>query len=360
MNQASNNSVMLPRVPALNGNKESSLTAKDSDTDVYKVLGLDWEYGRDCFRFLMEGEMIQKFAEDKPNDMEIEFGRGVLTKRMILSAVNGIYDPIGFLTPIVIKAKIMLKKLWCEKVDWDDQLSRDRFEEWAKFFKDMVLLKELSFKRCVNSSECTGDPIMIVFCDASEQAFGACCYLRWQTRDGSFQAQLMAAKSRVSPTKVQSIVRLEICGAVLGKRLAQCIQNETRYRIEKRYFIVDSEVVRSMIKKQSYGFNTFVAVRIGEIQEFTDPSEWFWVESKLNVADWITRGKEIHEINEGSIWQEGPTFLREDEDNWPIKGSVTENIPEVKIDKFIYQLNVKFSLFSIIDITIIILSLIMF
>ena len=106
-----------------------------------------------------------------------------------------------------------------------------------------------------------------------------------------------------------------------------------------------------MIQKQSYGFHTFVAVRIGEIQEFTDPSECFWVESNLNVADWITRGKEIHEIDEGSIWQEGPRFLQEDENSWPIKGSVTEDIPEEKIDKFVYQLKIEFSLSSIIDIT---------
>ena len=80
-------------------------------------------------------------------------------------------------------------------------------------------------------------------------------------------------------------------------------------------------MIQSIIQKQSYGFNTLVAVRIGEIQEFTDPSEWFWIESESNVADWITRGKESHVIN-SSTWQEGTNFLQEDESMWPIKGSV--------------------------------------
>ena len=162
------------------------------------------------------------------------------------------------------------------------------------------------------------DPILVTFCDASESAFGACCYLRLQTTSSSFEVQLMASKSRVSPTKVQSIVRLEICGAVLGKRLAQFIESETRFKIKKRYFIVDSEVVRSMIQKQSHGFNTFVAVRIGEIQEFTDPKEWYWVESEANIADWISRGKKACEIDEESDWQVGPKFLRDEENKWPI------------------------------------------
>ena len=44
----------------------------------------------------------------------------MVTKRMILSVVNGIYDPLGSLTPLIIKAKVLLKKLWCCKLDWDE------------------------------------------------------------------------------------------------------------------------------------------------------------------------------------------------------------------------------------------------
>ena len=103
---------------------------------MYTRLGLDWEYGKDCFTFSVEGEMIEKFGENKLNDIAVEYGRCILTKRMILSAVNG-SNPLGLLIPIVIKAKIMLKKLWCEKVDWDDPVSAERVEGWTKFFERM-------------------------------------------------------------------------------------------------------------------------------------------------------------------------------------------------------------------------------
>ena len=46
-----------------------------------------------------------------------------------------------------------------------------------------------------------------------------------------------------------------------------------------------------MIIKESYGFKTYVVLRIGEIQEATIAKQWFWVDGKLNVADWTTRGK---------------------------------------------------------------------
>ena len=84
-----------------------------------------------------------------------------------------------------------------------------------------------------------------------------------------------------------------------------------------------------MIQKDSYGFNTFVALHIGEIQEATNPSDWYWVDGKLNISDWLTRGKSPKELSEDSLWQRGPDFLRLSEDQWPVKqDGPTSDLPE--------------------------------
>ena len=75
--------------------------------------------------------------------------------------------------------------------------------------------------------------------------------------------------------KSVDIVRLELAGAVLSKRLRVFLENNMRLQYRKVYHAFDSEIVKAMISKESYGFNTFVANRIGEIQEKTDPSEWY-------------------------------------------------------------------------------------
>jgi hypothetical protein len=67
--------------------------------------------------------------------------------------------------------------------------------------------------------------------------------------------------------------------------LSAFIKKESRLLFEKKYFFVDPEIVRAMIQKDSYGFNTYAAVPIGEIQEGTSPSDWHWIEEKLNIAD---------------------------------------------------------------------------
>jgi len=85
-----------------------------------------------------------------------------------------------------------------------------------------------------------------------------------------------------------------------------------------------------MVQKESYGFNTFGAARVGEIQQNTNPKEWFWMESKYNIADWLTRGKKPNGINLDSAWQNGPSFLELPESEWPIHKTITkEQLPEL-------------------------------
>lgn len=83
-----------------------------------------------------------------------------------------------------------------------------------------------------------------------------------------------------------SIDRLELFAAVLNKRIKEFIERETRWKFEKIYHIVDSQIVQAQVKKESYGYNTFVATRVGEIQEGTNYNEWYWIEGELNVADY--------------------------------------------------------------------------
>ena len=95
------------------------------------------------------------------------------------------------------------------------------------------------------------------------------------------------------------------------------MDEQYRYKFQRCYHIVDSQIVQAMIQKDSYGFNTFAATRIGEIQEGTE-QHWYWTESAYNIADLLTRGKKPSEIRLHSEWQEGPDFLKRPESEWPI------------------------------------------
>ena len=92
---------------------------------------------------------------------------------------------------------------------------------------------------------------------------------------------------------------------------------------------MDSEIIFSMIQRESYGYKTYAALGIGEIQSATDPQDWYWISGYENIADWVTRGRHVEELSEKGIWQNGPEFLRLPEDEWPIRQSCqTLKIPE--------------------------------
>ena len=41
-----------------------------------------------------------------------------LAKRGMLGAVSSIFDPLGFLTPFTLKAKLLIQLMWRENLEW--------------------------------------------------------------------------------------------------------------------------------------------------------------------------------------------------------------------------------------------------
>ena len=260
-----------------------------------------------------------------PDISRHEFQSGIpekLTKRMILQQVNGFYDIFGFATPFILKAKILIRKLWIGEnkcLDWDDQIAKNERQRWIDFFQELYLMEDIVFPRCMKPTAVVNEcPVLVLFCDGSEEAYGAVAYDRWKLVDGTYCSRLMASRSKLSPIKRSTIVRIELNGAILAKRMKDCIVKESRYCFRKIYFITDSEIVFAMIQKESYGFRTYIGVRVAEIQKGTNTHDWYSVSGKLNIADVTTRGQSPTSLGLQSLWQNGPLFLMEEESNWPI------------------------------------------
>ena len=104
---------------------------------VEKVLGVVWISERDTLSF--------KVPADFPEGKEMV----QLSKRKILSRVAQVYDPIGYATAFLIKAKIGLQTLWKRGISWDEDLPPDLLEKWKTLFEEMVQFNGVSFERCL-------------------------------------------------------------------------------------------------------------------------------------------------------------------------------------------------------------------
>lgn len=150
----------------------------------------------------------------------------------------------------------------------------------------MLEINNIKFKRCVKPKDTADEQLMlIIFSDGSSNATGACAYSRWALNNGQYRCRLPLSKNQLAPIKKISIDRIEVCGALLNSRLKTFLLKHCRYKFIKCYHIMDSQIVHSMIQQESYRFNTFATSRMGEIQQNTNPNEWFWME--VNITSQI-------------------------------------------------------------------------
>ena len=304
-----------------------------------KVLGMDWDPIEDVFRFkvkLQENDNTKSSVNvDSPES---------LTRRMVVSQAARVYDPLGLVIPATLIAKILIRKICTtdngQSFGWDDELPETIKKEWLEFLYILHQIEALHFPRCVKPENAIEEsPSLVIFSDGSKIAYGACAYIRWKISTGEYQSSLVTAKNRIAPKRQLTIPRTELCGAVLASRLRESICQEMELSFSMIIHLVDSTIVQAQIQKESHRFKPFVASRLSEIQEKTQPSEWACIPGDENPADLTTRITHPNELVQGSMWQCGPEFLKKPIESWPIRRETASN--EVLPDKILTIMNVS-------------------
>ncbi|XP_045462033.1 uncharacterized protein LOC123672092 [Harmonia axyridis] len=283
-----------------------------------KMLGLCWNSIQDSIQF-----SSKHFREFKRNNV---------TKRSILANVSQIFDPLGLLGPLTINAKIIIQRLWVDKVEWDQTVSKSIYEKWIRFCEDLQHLNKISIPRYVLSPE--AEIIELHgFSDASEAAYGACVYVRYKNKNvKGYHLRLLCAKSRVAPIKQVTLPRLELMAAVLLVELQEKVRQALKIKFDRFHFWTDSMITLCWIQSTPKRWNTFVANRVSKIQSSTEIQDWHYIKSKDNPADLISRGVNINQLIDSRFWWNGPPYLSEDSD-LPTTGISMRNemIPEQRI-----------------------------
>ncbi|XP_074659583.1 uncharacterized protein LOC141912256 [Tubulanus polymorphus] len=160
-----------------------SLDLDLGDLSVERTLGVKWNAQNDSFVF-------------KPVIKDVK-----LTKRGIISAVSSIFDPLGFLSPFILRAKCLIQDIWRSGFEWDEDISGDLLVTWDEWQNELKLLHELKIPRHHELfSPSVSNVRLHLFSDASERAFGSVAYLRYLI-DSSFQTTFLASKTHLAPTK---------------------------------------------------------------------------------------------------------------------------------------------------------------
>ena len=114
---------------------------------------------------------------------------------------------------------------------------------------------------------------------------------------------------------------------------------------QNHHHFLDSMIVLDMMKKDSYGFNTFAGLRVGEIQQKTPLNDWHHIPSKENISDILTRGATPDKLGPGTTWQCGPSWLSGPPSQWPdtqvAQNRLVDKDMEIQVSKFLKKSQVS-------------------
>lgn len=262
-----------------------------------KVLGLTWSRSEDMFQYAVQLSPMT----------------GPETKRKIVSEIARLFDPLGWVAPSVILAKMFIQKLWLAGVSWDEPISNELINEWNTYRAEFAKFSEIQIPRWLGTRNDDRTVELHGFSDASRSAYAAVVYVRIVDSTNNVKTSLVAAKTRVAPVKQISIPRLELCGAVLLTRLL--VETSEVLNVQKNnvHAWTDSTIVLAWLNSHPSRWKTFVGNRVSEIVTTLESSQWSHVSSIQNPADCASRRVLPASLAENDLWFSGPSLLREQE-----------------------------------------------
>ena len=82
-----------------------------------------------------------------------------------------LFDPLGFVSPFVLRAKILLKELWTQGIEWDDPIAAETHRHAENWLNELEDLQTVKIPRCLLNSSDVKSVTVHTFVEASKDAF---------------------------------------------------------------------------------------------------------------------------------------------------------------------------------------------
>ncbi|KAK7571949.1 hypothetical protein V9T40_014421 [Parthenolecanium corni] len=265
------------------------------------ALGLEWDVDTQTLR--VKSPRLSSATTD------------TITKRIALREMATVYDPLRWVSPVILIARLFVRKIWRLDYTWEKALADELAEEWRTIrsqlnqVSSIALMRPYGFGGLENAERIE----LHTFCDASAEAYGLAVYLCIEER-GQTWTGLVASKTRLAPNTKLSIPRLELLAAVTACRYLRYVEQALELKEDTtKYLWGDSRCVIAWTKSKKI-LPAFVDKSVKIIKE-AGLTEFRYVPTGENPADAASRGASIDELKRIDWWR-GPVWLA-DSSKWP-------------------------------------------
>jgi len=237
---------------------------------------------------------VQNPSNDTFNIRKFDLDSSANTKRKILSEMQSIFDPCGYLLPCTSLGKIILRELTKAKLEWDEQIPSRIAAMWFQFVNQMKLVKDkIEIPRCAYESD---KPFKLsCFCDASKELIACSVYV---TQNG--HTNLLFAKNKLTPASEKTMPTLELLSLELGVKVVKKLTNSRYFQpnlLESVQFYSDSQVALTWLlnrvgpKKNVLACNRirFINIELDRLKNKGISFDINYIQTNQNIADLITR-----------------------------------------------------------------------
>ena len=292
---ACNNPTVRETIPIYSRSKSTAGLISEKSGVCEQALGVRWDLSSDTIQFGVD-------LPDRPP-----------TRRGILSGVSSLFDPLGLISPVILRGKMITKELCGRDCTWDDPVPEELRLQYLKWKAELSALSSLKIPRQYGSTSASSDSPATFelhhFSDASMTGYGACSYLRIVRDNGEVTCDLVMSKAKVTPKKTVTVPRLELAAAVLATQISGFLQRNLDIPELQHHYWCDSRVVLGYIRNNTRRFHVYVANRVQTITNRITPNQWHFIPTDQNPSDLASRGSHVEELIDNDLWWHGPPFM---------------------------------------------------
>jgi hypothetical protein len=149
----------------------------------------------DCLTYAGKFGNVKEWIKGKVDiNLDNEPKQDGWTKRKLTQVLASVFDPLGLISPFLVRSKVIIQEVWKLKIDWDEVIPEAICLLWQSWLDQFTKIPNIKVARWTGLKARRTSYQLHTFCDASEEGVCAAVYIRVKS-GAEITPNLLAAKS---------------------------------------------------------------------------------------------------------------------------------------------------------------------